>query len=448
MSKNSLRTLSEKVINYALEKKVDGCDIIAAEGKAFSLSAQNGDIDKYKVSSSNVLGLRIIKDKRVGISYSESMEEDSALQMVDQAIEGSLFSGVDEYQTISYKSEKDYVESNPDLYQEDNTPVEQKIDLTLMLESKVLGGDKRAKSSPYNGYSDNESFSIYMNHLGTYCSQLDKSFSCLTSVLAEEDGRQAIFAEFANARLFSELDADKCVNESLKYAIPLLKGKSVQTGKYDIIFSTDQWDQLFNCFMSSFSAKAAKEGKSRFKEKLNEKVADSIITITDVPKYAQGFSYSAFDDEGLPRQDLTLIEKGVLKNFYHNTATAHYFQTKSTGHGARSPKGSLGVAGTQLVLQVGETSETDITSGDFIEVIGLQGLHSGTNAISGHFSLAIEGIYYKGGQVHQYVRDVTISGNFFQLLEGVVAVGDQLHANSSRTFFSPKIRFSNISAAG
>ncbi len=448
MSQDTLRSISQKAINFALDQNVDGCDIIAANGKSLSLSAQNGEIDRFKVTSSNVLGIRIIKDQRVGISYSESLEENAVLKMVSQALEISQFSGIDEYQTISIPAEQSFTESNPLLYQEDNTPIESKIDLSLQLESNILGGDKRAKSSPYNSYADGESLSIYMNHLGTYCAQQEKIFSCYTSVLAEEGGRQAMYGEFDNARLFSQLDVEKCVSNSLQYALPLIGGKPVSTGKYDIIFTSDQLDQLFGCFASCFSGKAAKEGKSRFKDKINQSIASSLITITDSPQYKEGFYYSSFDDEGHPRSELTLVDKGVLKSLYHNTATANFFNIKSTGHGARSPKGALGVGGTHIVINTGETKDKDVSAGDHIKVIGLKGLHSGTNPISGHFSLAIEGIYYKGGEIHQYVRDVTISGNFFQLLESIVAVGDKVHSNSSRTFFAPQIRFTNISIAG
>ncbi|NRA66352.1 MAG: TldD/PmbA family protein [Pseudobacteriovorax sp.] len=443
-----LKKSAEQAIDSAMSHSIQGCDVIAAMGDSFSLSSQSGEIDKYKVSSSNVLGIRVIKDQKVAISYTESLDPKAIDQMVSQAIQISEYSSRDENQSISVKNEKPLVEDHPKLYKEDTASTDEKVDLALRLESEVLNRDKRIKNCPYNGYADGESRSIYLNHLGTFCSHKERAFSCYTSVLAEDDQRQSMFSHSNIGRSFQDLSVEDCVNESVKYALPLLEGKAVPTGKYEIVFDIEQLDALLGCFSHSFSAKSAMEGKSQFRDRLHQKVANPMLTIRDLPKYENGFYYSSFDDEGNPRQDTTLIDEGVLKNFYHNSATAHFFNAKSTGHAARSARGALSVSGTHIVIDTGKTSEVELESGDYIRVIGLKGLHSGTNGISGQFSLALDGIYYKNGQTHQYVRDVTISGNFYQLLDQIVAVGDTLYSNTSQTFFSPKIRFAAQSIAG
>jgi PmbA protein len=100
------------------------------------------------------------------------------------------------------------------------------------------------------------------------------------------------------------------------------------------------------------------------------------------------------------------------------------------------------------VIKAGTTDAKQLYSGTVFKVIGLKGLHSGTNAISGHFSLAAEGMLMKDGEIQQYVKDVTLSGNFYQLLEQILAVGQTVEASSGLTFFSPDIRFEGLSVAG
>ena len=105
-------------------------------------------------------------------------------------------------------------------------------------------------------------------------------------------------------------------------------------------------------------------------------------------------------------------------------------------------------SGTHLVFDTGHDSNEQVQSGRYIKVIGLKGLHSGTNAISGQFSLAIDGILMNGNEVEQYVRDVTISGNFFSLLNQVESIGNTLEENTGKSFFAPLIKFGGISVAG
>ena len=447
MSIQSLKSLSEQAVNLASDLGASGCDIIAAKGSSFSLSAQQEKIDKFKVSSSNVMGIRIIKDNRIGLSYTEAVDDEAISKMVHKAVEVSQYSGEDEYQNIEVEK-GEFVENNPDLYQSDDTETDSKLDLALALESEIKKGGPKVKNAPYNGYADGESEVLYLNHLGRSCYHKERSFSCYTTALTEHDGRQAMYGYSMMSRQFKDLKPGLCAEEALRFALPLLEGRSVPTGKYDLIFAPDELNQLFGCFLSVFSAKSAMEGKNKFRDQLGKSVADSRITIFDRPKYDGGFYYSSFDDEGVPRQDLCLVQGGELKSFYHNTATANYFDTKTTAHGARSPKGPLGVSGTHLVFDTGHDSNEQVQSGRYIKVIGLKGLHSGTNAISGQFSLAIDGILMNGNEVEQYVRDVTISGNFFSLLNQVESIGNTLEENTGKSFFAPLIKFGGISVAG
>ncbi len=448
MSWKTEQALMGKVLDMACQQGAQEADLIIHKGRAFSLSSQGGKIDKYKVSGSSIIGLRTIQDQRIGLSYSESFSETALQAMVRDALANGRFSDPDEHEHITTHHPKPVVEVLPRLNQDDNTPVQDKIALTLHLENEVLKRDSRVEAVPYNGYSDGEAEYYYANHRGTFCHHREKSFSCYTSALLKDGSRQSMFHQGSHGRRFQELDADHCVAESLGHAVPMLDAASIPTGYYDVIFEEDQLDSFLGSFMAAFSGQAAMEGTSPFRDKLQQEVASPLLSLRDEPMFADGFYYSRFDDEGNLRQSTHLIENGRLLSLLHNTATAAYFKTTSTAHAVRGPKSALGVSSSQLVIQPGQSSDSDVAGGRYLKVIGIQGLHSGTNAISGHFSLGIYGILYEQGREVQRVKDVTISGNFYQQIKKIAAVGQTLHASSDRTFFSPMIRFEGISVAG
>ena len=235
-----------------LDAGAEACDLILANGNSFSVSVQQGNIDKYKVSSSQIMGIRTIKEGKVGISYSEIINDDTASRMISQALENSRFSSVDTYQTITHKRSSDYIEDSSKIYREDNTETQDKIDLALHLE-KEPRNESFVQSVPYNGYSDGEAHQYYMNHLGTFCTHKEKSFSAYTSALAEEHGRQALYYHSTIGRNFNELNPKECIDVSLKWAKNLLKARQIPTGYYDVIFTTDCLDELlgllFKCFL-------------------------------------------------------------------------------------------------------------------------------------------------------------------------------------------------------
>jgi len=442
------RDICFKVLDMARDLGVQQCDVILERGKSFSLNAQQGRIDKSKVTSTQVIGIRVLQDQKIGIAASESLEESALKLLVKQALETSRYSSADPYQSIEQKNPKDLIEIQPSMNQADTASMQEKVDLTLRLETEVLTQDKRIRNAPYNGYADGEGEHFYANHLGTFCYQKERSFSCYTSALASEGSTQAMYSGSSVSRNFAGLDPLYCVKQSADTAVHLLSAKAVPTGRYDVIFDIDEWQSLIGAFLGAFSAKAAMEGTAYYREKLGQSIASSEITIRDCPQYADGFSFSGFDDEGFIRKDMMLVDKGVMKSMFHNSATARYFKVPNTGHAARGPRGSLGTSSTQLVLDRGGTNTKDLYAGTVLKVISLKGLHSGTNAISGYFSLAVEGLLQREGQTEQYVKDVTLSGNFYELLQQIQAVGDRLDPSSSWSFFSPEIRFGGLSVAG
>lgn len=190
------------------------------------------------------------------------------------------------------------------------------------------------------------------------------------------------------------------------------------------------------------------EGTAYYREKLQQKISHANFSLWDCPKNKDGFSYSSFDDEGVERKDLCLVENGVLKSFVHNSATARFFQVPNTGHAARGARGSLGTGCTQLFIKPGQASDAELYAGKVLKVLSLKGLHSGTNAISGFFSLAIEACLMNQGVVEKWVKDVTISGNFYELLNQIQLLGSDVKVASGKSFFSPEIRFAGLSVAG
>lgn len=449
--KEKIRLLMEQVLDYANTRGIQQTDLLFERGDAFSLQAQFKKIDKSKVSSFAIMGIRSIQDNKTGISYSESLEMTDLKQMVDESLMNAQFSSPDPWQNISLKNGQDIIGVLPKSKSKSKSTavsIEEKINLALKLENDILRADERITSVPYSGYSEGESEKFYLNHLGSFCYQSQPSYSCYTSALAKEGLKKSMYFKGTRALSFHELDEQFCVQETLRHTLPLLDGKSVPSGSYDVIFDTDTLHELLGCYQNLFSAKSAMEAKNPFKDRLGDIVSSPLFNLMDCPKYADALYPSYFDDEGAIPQDVTLIEDGVLKNFYHNTATSKFFKGSTTGHATRSPKSAMGVSGTYWVIAAGNSLEKELRSGKYLEIIDLQGLHSGTNPFSGHFSLAAKGYLYLNDKIVQPVNNITISGNIFDLLKSIVGLGNKIHLSAHRSFFSPTIRFASLSVAG
>lgn len=449
MIDQKLKDQMQQTLDMAKSRGVDQADLILSKSKSLAINSSQGEVDKFKVSGAQAIGVRVIKNNRVGISYTEKIDQDSLGLMVDKAVENARNSDVDEFETIDEHAKSIVVENNAQIYKHDtHITTQEKIDLCLKLESEVKDRDNRVKSSPYNGVSDSEYQHYYLNSSGAFSFQEERSVNCYTSALMQEGDMNSMYYHSAVARSFDVLNWEECVDESLKHASHFLQGRPISSGSYDVFFDHGVLSSLFGCFSNIFSAKAAYEKVNPLADKLDQVVASEKLNIWDLPTFDKSFVYSPFDDEGFARSDLQLIGEGKLLNLCHNTATAKYFKTNTNARGSRSLRSPLGVGTTTLVIDPAENEQIDLFQDEYILIQQVSGLHAGTNPYSGDFSLEATGYLMRDGEIVQTVKGVTVGGNFFEMLKNISLIGNKLFSNSSKTFFTPWIRFSGLKIAG
>lgn len=441
----NIKAAMQTALNMAQEKGAQGSDVIANKSESLSFKAAGGKLDEYKISQGQVLGIRVVKDHKVGLAYSESLDPNAIEYMVNTAISNSEFSKENPDEKIAVDITDSLEVIDPELNQAEELSIDEQIAFTLSLESEVLKADERARNAPYNGLSMSQSELYISNSQGRFCYHTEKSHSCYTSALMSADGQNAMHYHVMVGRRFADLNVKTVVDESIYHAANFLKAKSIASGKYNVVFTPEIWHSLFGNFQSVYSAKGAMEKLNPWREKQGQQVMDARLSVFDDPTDKQGAAYTLFDSEGHTTEKLSMVEKGQLKSFYHNTATAHHFGTKSTGHAARGPKSGLGVSGTNLKIAVGPDADAAIKDGKYLQIVAVQGLGSGSDVMSGDFSFAASGYLMNGGEIEQVVKEVTLSGNFYDiLLNNVELVGDKEYVTYDKTFFSPLVRFKDL----
>jgi PmbA protein len=436
-------------VDYVLsEAKRQGAeaDVIVNRNNNFSLKANQGQLDEYKVSSSQVLGVRVVKDARIATSYSESLESASLDLMLTNALQSARFSKQDEHQTISCVDSK-RITDVAEIAQQDTASADEKIELSLALEHGVISLP-HASSAPYNGYADGESQLILANTQGTLCQHFERSFSCYAYTLFEKEGKQSMAGKVSVGRRFDELNPSYCIEQGYNLARDLLDGAPVATGEYSAIFDINALSSLFGAFGSAFSGVSAMKGITPLGTKLGESIASELITLTDMAYMPNGMAIASFDSEGFATQDNVLISGGKLNTLLHNSHTASYLGAVSTASAARGAKSSLDVSANHKVIASGLSNASEVKAGEYLELVELQGVHSGADPVSGDFSFGASGFLCRDGVRVQPVRGITVAGNFYKMLQEVDAVGNSQLINDSRTFFAPDVRFARLSIGG
>ncbi|MCK2082957.1 TldD/PmbA family protein [Aeromonas sp. 3925] len=445
MSQLDMNQLLARLLDKVADLDAEA-DVIANQEKAFSLKADKGELGEYKVTSSQQIGIRLIKEGRVGIAYSESLDEPALDAMVQDALDASRFAKVDPDQRITVQQSR-LTTDCAEIHQADTTAVEEKIALALRLESDMLALPD-VTGAPYNGFFEGESRLWLANSQGTFCEHQEFSVGCHSSALIEREGRQSMHYQGQYARRFDELESQPLIRQIHAVADGLLMGEAVPSGRYSVLFSTNCFASLFGCFQGALSGKWAQQGINPWRGKLGQNVASRWLTLESRAYMPGGMNIKAFDGEGAATSDLLLIGEGELKTLLHNSATARHFGVASNGSAARSARSALDVTARHLVFGTGPHSEGEVQSGDYLELLKLDGLHSGADAVSGDFSFGASGFLCRDGVRVQPVRGITVAGNFYRLLGELEAVGNRLHHNDGKGFYAPLIRFGGLNVAG
>ncbi len=445
MAAATIEAEARRVLDKVLASGAEGDLIVEAES-SLSLSAHAGELEEHKVKSTRVYGVRVVKNDRAGIAYSEAADADALESMVEQALLNASFARVDPTEGIAAGGTS-LATDDATLCPADTTPVEAKIDAALYLERELTARDK-VRNVPYNGVRDVTAERHVFATTGRTAYSRSRVCSAFAYALLSDGARDALEGVQCHARSFEQIDTDRIVDETYQRCLALLHGEAMPSRHYDVLFDVERQAELFAAFRDMYSAKTARDGINPMRDRLGERIAVEELTIRDTPLNADGLGYALFDDEGLPAATTTLVCGGVLQTLAHNSATASHFGVSNTGNAARSPRSALGVGLHQLEVAPGDADEPSLARGEYLEIVDLAGLHSGCNPVSGDFSFGAAGFLCRDGERMRPVRNITVAGNFYEMLNKIAAIGDIQHWNPERSALMARIRFADVAISG
>lgn len=225
-----------------------------------------------------------------------------------------------------------------------------------------------------------------------------------------------------------DLDGEKASREAVELAKKAVSPALGKEGHYDILFTPLCFGTLFSSAMYSLSAFFVDSGISFLWGKMGKKVASEELSVTNDGTMEQGIFSAKFDEEGVPTKRTSLIEKGVLQNYLHNTTTARKFDAETTANAG------LDVPLPQnLVIKKGRKTLDDLV-GEVDK--GLMVTNTWytrfQNYMAGDFSTIPRDAIFaiERGEITRSIKNIRISDNMLRVLENVSGLGnhaEQIH---------------------
>lgn len=440
--------LAADVVARARKAGAEEADVYLQTSTEFNVQVRKGEIETLTQAGSKGLGLRVFVDKRQGFASTSDFESAAIERLVKTTVALAAFA---DQKPENGLPEAEAPPARPDLKIFDPTvetvPTDAKIAQAKRCEAAAFAADPRITNSEGAGFGSGTTYTVLANSRGIVASYRSSGCSVFCQPLAEENGKKQVDYEWSFKRAYADLEsAEEVGRRAAMRVVRKLGARKAPTQTAPVVFDRRVATRLWYAVLNAVDGDAVYKGMSFLKDKLGEKIAAESVTLIDDGTLVGGAGSAPFDGEGLPTRCNVLIEKGVLKMFQYDTATARKAGAQSTANARRSYGGAPGIGPFNCFLVAGNQTPEEIIAalpnGFFVtDMMG-----SGANTVTGDFSIGASGVWIENGALTYPVEEVTIASTMENILQGIERIGTDLIFNSS--VVSPTFQVAEMTISG
>jgi len=199
-------------------------------------------------------------------------------------------------------------------------------------------------------FTTGASYSLLANSEGLLARYAETTAEFSVTILEENSSGWAK----SNSPDVRDLDPDALAASASRKAAESRKPRELPPGHYTAILEPSAVLDLVGFLFYDFAGTAVLDKRSCLNDRMGKKIFGDNITLWD-DAYHPLQTGEPYDGEGMPRQKVLLVDRGVPKNLVYSRATAKKMKAKPTGHGFSLPN-EYGEAPMNLVFAGGDKS--------------------------------------------------------------------------------------------
>lgn len=437
--------LAEEAVRLALKAGVDEAEALVVAGESALTRFANSEIHQNVSASEALVNLRVARGRRVGVASSGRADAEGLRALAERA--AAVAASVEELADWAGLPEPDGAAPEPVAAAWSDGTGGATPELRAEGVRAVIAAADAEGVTAYGSFSTDAEAVAVANSRGIRAAERRTTSQLLTVTMGPEDGTG--YAEDCSTDA-TRIDAAALGREAAERARVSAHPVDIAPGDYPVVLNhyavVDLLDMLGYL---GFSALAVAEGRSFWEA--GRKVGSPLVTITDDGRDPAGLPMG-FDGEGVAKQRLALLDRGVCRDLAFDAQTAARAGRRSTGHGLPAPN-PYGPFPINMAMAPGEASHDDLVGG----------LDRGLLVTRFHYTnpvypkrVVITGMtrdgtfLVEGGRIVGPVRNLRFTMSYLDALAGVEAVGRE--RRTLRGFLGgstvPALRLSSFSFTG
>ena len=253
------------------------------------------------------------------------------------------------------------------------------------------------------------------------------------SITMQESGA-ASWAK-GNAANIREIDPRALASRASSKAHLAANAKELEPAHYTVILEPAAVLDLVGFLFYDFAATALEDKRSCLNDRMGKKLFGGNIDISDDVYHPLQMG-APFDGEGMPRQRVPLVERGVPRNLVYSRASAKRAKKKATGHGFALPN-EYGEAPMNLVFAGGKSSMKEMiaSTGQGLLVTRLWYIREVDPYEKVLTGMTRDGLFrVESGKVTSAVKNFRFNQSILEMLGNVEMMGPAVRATGEEAF--------------
>ncbi len=443
--------LTRHLVELTRRAGAEQCDAILVAGEEAEVTVRLGKADRVIEAGSRAIGLRVISGGRTAVCSSSDLSEAALERLARDTVELALLSAPDEHAGLPEPAT--FTRATADRLQlfdervEALTPDEM-LDMAGACEAAGLAADPRITNSDGATVSRRSGEVALVNSLGFSGHYRSTSVSMMVEVMADDaDGKKRNAYWYDSQRALHRLaSAEEIGRIAARRAVSQLGARKMTTRKVPVVFEPMMAVSLIGMATGAANGDALYRGATFLKGRLGERIASSLLTVTDDATEPGRLGSRPFDGEGSATRRNTIFAEGVFSAFLFDAYSGRRTGNATTGSASRGVASLPSPGTSNLTVQAGMVAAEAIVAEvkDGLYVNSLMG--QGFNPTTGDYSRGAAGFWIEDGRLAFPVTEVNISGRMDAILAAIDAVGDDLTWFGSAA--APTLRVREMTVSG
>ena len=445
LDQSALADLAENLVRAARTAGADAADVVAVRSVSFAVQVREGEVEESERSEGDDIGLRVFVGKRQAVVSTNDIAGSRASALAERAVAMARVAPEDPYAGLADADRLSRTHPDLDLVDPEIPSLADLETIARTAEDAALAVKGVTRSGGASASGGIGGMVLVTSH-GFKGAYLSSRHGLSMMAIAGEGTHMERDYEFSSALHRPDLEpADQVGRLAGERTVKRLNPRKVATQKVPVIFDPRVAGSLIGHLASAANGAAVARKSSFLRDRMGERLFAPGIRIVDDPLRKRGLRSHPFDGEGVGGRAMAVVDDGVLRSWFLDSATARELGLATTGHAHRGVSSAPSPGPSNLHLEPGPLTPQALIAetGNGLYVTDLIGM--GVNLVTGDYSRGASGFWIENGEITYPVSEVTIAGHLSEIFRTLTPANDLTFRYGTN---APTLRVEGLTIAG